>query len=167
MAGESLVIRQRTLFRLDARPAPAGVRRVRACPAGRRRRALLPETARRVRISRAVRPRIAVILREARVIQARLTGALNVYARPERAGGASLAGDVYAAGAAAGDPRILADALADVADGVARLRTELEAITRPAPTRALPGTSEKVEVMRSRFERFEALHNEDDARRDG
>jgi hypothetical protein len=165
MAGESLVIRQRTFWRLDARRAAAGVRRVRACPTGRRKRVVPPATASRVRISRSVRPRIAVVLREARVIQARLTSALNVYARPEKAGGASLAGDVYAAGAAAGDPRILADALADVADGVARLRTELEAITKPRPTRALPGTSEKLEVMRTRFERFESLHSDNDARR--
>ena len=114
-----------------------------------------------------MRPGIASILREARTLQARLTSVLNVYARPETAGGASLAGDVYAEGAAAGDPRILADALGDVADGVGRLRAQLEAITEPRPTRALPGTPEKVAVMRSRFERFESLHSTKDARRDG
>jgi hypothetical protein len=158
MAGDSLVMRQRTFWRLEARRAPPGVRRVRSCSANRRRR---------VRISRRVRPGIASILREARTLQARLTSVLNVYARPETAGGASLAGDVYAEGAAAGDPRILADALGDVADGVGRLRAQLEAITEPRPTRALPGTAEKVAVMRQRFERFESLHSTKDARRDG
>lgn len=167
MTGDSLVIRQRTFWRLDARPAPAGVRRVRGCPAGRRRRVLMPAAAKRVRISAGVRPRIAVVLREARRVQGRLRAAIDIYARPEQAGGASLAGDVYAAGAAAGDPRILADALVDVRDGVERLLGDLERMTRPVPTRALPGTAEKVAVMRERFERFESLHSEDDARRDG
>ena len=106
-----------------------------------------------------------MVLREARRVQARLKAALDIYAQPEKAGGASLAGDVYAEGASRGDPRILADALADVADGVARLRTELERMTEPVPTRCLPGTPEKVELMRRRFERFESLHSERDARR--
>lgn len=99
-------------------------------------------------------------------MQGRLRAAIDIYARPEQAGGASLAGDVYAEGAAAGDPRILADALVDVRDGVERLLGDLERMTKPAATRALPGTAEKVAVMRGRFERFEALHNEEDARRE-
>lgn len=37
----------------------------------------------------------------------------------------------------------------------------------PRPTAALPGTPEKVEVLRLRFERSELLHHPHDARWDG
>ena len=162
MAGDSLVVRQRTLWRMEARPAAPGVRRVRACPADRRR-----VTGRRIRIARSVRRPIVPLLRVAKKVLGEARLACDLYSQPHRAGGASLAGDVYAEGAAAGDPRILADAItravAELGVGAARL----EEITEPTPTLALPGTAEKLEVMRQRFERFESLHSKRDARREG
>jgi hypothetical protein len=42
---------------------------------------------------------------------------------------------------------------------------EIEVVVQPAATTALPGTPEKVEEMRKRQERFQALHTDRDARR--
>lgn len=161
MAGESLVIRQKTLFRLSARPAPSGVRAARPCASDRRTTRSVVTPA-RVRIQRSVRPEVAKVIRESRRFQALLTHTLNCYARPEKAGGASLAGDLYAQAAARGDLRMLRDVLV-LAHEIER---RIDSVITPSPTRALPGTPEKVEVMAERHKRLMDLHHERDARRD-
>lgn len=162
MAGESLVVRQRTFWRLSARPAPAGVRAARGCPANRAVPSRTVSRA-RVRIRRTVRPEVAEVIREARRLQAALTHVLNCYAQPDKAGGASLAGDLYAKAAARGDLRMLRDVVILGRE----IEKRIDAVVTPPPTRALPGTAEKVEVMRSRHEKDLDLHNTEDARRDG
>ena len=166
MAGESLVVTQRTFWRLAARPAPPGVRPARGCPANRETPSTRVSRA-RVRIRRTVRPEVAAVIREARTAQARVTHVLNVYAQPDRAGGASLVGEAYAAAAARGDLRILRDALTDAVETYIAISRRIDTVIAPAPTRALPGTAEKVETMRQRHERDEDLHNHRDARREG
>lgn len=164
MAGESLVIRQKTFWRLAARPAPAGARRVRACPADRHEVTQVGRA--RVRIRPHVRPEVAAVIREARAAHARITHVLRVYAQPDRAGGASLVGEAYAAAAARGDLRILRDAIVDAVQIYERIAGRIDAVVMPPPTRAMPGTSEKVEEMRRRHERDMDLHNDNDARRE-
>lgn len=127
----------------------------------------MPEAAKRVRISRSVRPRIIPLLRVAKKVLGECRLACDLYSQPEKCGGASLAGDVYADGAASGDPRILADAITRAVSELGEVAAKLERITEPSPTVALPGTSEKVAVMAQRFERFESLHSARDARRNG
>lgn len=103
------------------------------------------------------------MIRESRRFQALLTHTLNCYARPEKAGGASLAGDLYAEAAARGDLRMLRDVLV-LAHEIER---RIDTVITPTPTRALPGTREKVEVMAERHKRLMDLHHDKDARREG
>ena len=107
------------------------------------------------------------MIRETKAVHARVTHVLNVYAQPGRAGGTSLAGDSYAEGAARGDLRILRDALTDFVDAYIAIRARIDQTVEPPPTRALPGTAEKVEVMRQRHESDRDIHSNKDARRDG
>ena len=164
MAGESLVIRQKTFWRMAARPAAAGTRRVRACSADRDRVTRVGRA--RVRIRPHVRPEVRAVIREARAAHARITHVLRVYAEPDRAGGASLVGEAYAEAAARGDLRILRDAIVDAVTVYERIARRIDAVVMPPTTRALPGTSEKVEEMRRRHERDMDLHNDEDARRE-
>ena len=120
-----------------------------------------------MRIHQIVRPRIAAWIRRARKEQARLTHTLNVYANPEQAGGRSLAGNHYVEAAMSGDPRILLDTLVEIICQLQGIGREIEVVVEPTPTTALPGTLEKVEEMRRRQERFQALHSEKDQRRNG
>ena len=106
------------------------------------------------------------MIREARSAHARITHVLRVYADPARAGGASLVGEAYAAAASRGDLRILRDAIVDVVEIYERIAGRIDAVVMPPATRALPGTSEKVEEMRRRHERDMDLHNDKDARRE-
>lgn len=167
MAGQGVIHVQRTFWRMPARPLKAGSRRpaVRLCkPKAKKRK---PETKgqKRVRIRQEVRPRVVVWLRRLRRVQARLTHTGNLYADPRRAGGRSLAGDCYVEAALAGDPRILLDAIVESICELQGVGREIEVVVQPAATKALPGTAEKVEEMRKRQERFQALHNDKDARR--
>lgn len=107
------------------------------------------------------------MIREARTAQARVTHVLNVYAQPGRAGGASLVGEAYAAAASRGDLRILRDALTDAVETYLAISRRIDAVIEPPPTRALPGTAEKVEAMRKRHEQDQDIHSNKDARRDG
>jgi hypothetical protein len=151
---------------MPARTPAAGSRRpaVRLCAAKKQRH---PETkgAKRVRIRQEVRPRVAEWIRRARREQARLTHVLNVYASPIKAGGRSLAGDSYVEAAMAGDPRILLDVIVEIICQFQGIGREIEVVVQPSATTALPGTAEKVEEMRRRQERFQALHCDWDAKR--
>jgi hypothetical protein len=166
MAGEGVIHVQRTFWRLPARTPAAGSRRpaVRLCAAKKQKH---PETkgAKRVRIRQEVRPRVAEWIRRARREQARLTHVLNVYASPIKAGGRSLAGDSYVEAAMAGDPRILLDVIVEIICQFQGIGREIEVVVQPSATTALPGTAEKVEEMRRRQERFQALHCDWDAKR--
>jgi hypothetical protein len=166
MAAEGVIHVQRTFWRLPARTPAAGSRRpaVRLCAAKKQKH---PETkgAKRVRIRQEVRPRVAEWIRRARREQARLTHVLNVYASPIKAGGRSLAGDSYVEAAMAGDPRILLDVIVEIICQFQGIGREIEVVVQPAATTALPGTPEKVEEMRKRQERFQALHCDWDAKR--
>ena len=166
MAGEGVIHVQRTFWRLPARTPAAGSRRpaVRLCAAKKQRH---PEAkgAKRVRIRQEVRPRVAEWIRRARREQARLTHVLNVYASPIKAGGRSLAGDSYVEAAMAGDPRILLDVIVEIICQFQGIGREIEVVVQPSATTALPGTPEKVEEMRKRQERFQALHCDWDLKR--
>jgi len=166
MAAEGVIHVQRTFWRLPARTPAAGSRRpaVRLCAAKKQKH---PETkcAKRVRIRQEVRPRVAEWIRRARREQARLTHVLNVYASPIKAGGRSLAGDSYFEAAMAGDPRILLDVIVEIICQFQGIGREIEVVVQPTATTALPGTPEKVEEMRKRQERFQALHTDRDSRR--
>lgn len=161
MAGESLVVKQRTFWRMASRRPPAADRVVRSCSSQRWRRGGNVRRA-RVRIHPSVRPEVAAVIREARAIQARLTHVLDCYARPHQAGGASLNGEKYAEAAAAGDLRPLRDVLVD-GGAMAERITE---VIQPDPTTALPGTAEKVEIMAKRHEERQDIHSNKDARRE-
>ena len=168
MAGEGLIHVQRTFRFMPARKPAAGSRRpsVRLCkPKAKQKN---PETrgAKRVRIRSEVKPRMADWLRRIRKkVLARLTHTGNMYADPRRAGGRSLAGDCYVEAALAGDPRILLDTIVESICELQGVGREIEVVVQPSATTALPGTPEKVEEMRKRQERFQALHDERDARR--
>jgi len=90
---------------------------------------------------------------------------LNVYASPAMAGGRSLAGNAYVEAAMAGDPRILLDVVVEIICQLQGIGREIEVVVQPAATDFLPGTPEKVEEMRRRQERFQALHADKDKRR--
>ena len=167
MAGEGVLYQQRTFWRMPARAAAAGTRRpaVRLCRAKPVRSHPEAKAQRRVRIHQTVRPRVAEWIRRARREQARLTHVLNVYASPGKAGGRSLAGNAYVEAAMAGDPRILLDVVVEIICQLQGIGREIEVVVEPAATAALPGTPEKVEEMRKRQERFQALHSDKDKRR--
>ena len=166
MAGEGGMHTQRTFWRMPARTPAAGSRRpaVRLCAAKKPRK---PEAKvqKRVRIRQEVRREVVAWLRRVRRVQARLTHTGNLYADPRRAGGRSLAGDCYVEAALAGDPRILLDTIVESICELQGVGREIEVVVEPAATTALPGTAEKVEEMRRRQERFQALHTDRDARR--
>ena len=166
MAGEGVIHVQRTFWRMPARTPAAGSRRpaVRLFAAKKQRH---PETtgAKRVRIRQDVRPQLVAWLRRLRRAQARLTHTGNLIADPRRAGGRSLAGDCYVEAALAGDPRILLDVIVESICELQGVGREIEVVVEPAATTALPGTAEKVEEMRRRQERFQALHCDRDAKR--
>jgi hypothetical protein len=167
MAGEGVIHVQRTFRWMPARSPAAGSRRpaVRLCRPKAKRRKPEAKVQKRVRIRQEVRPRVAEWIRRARREQARLTHVLNVYASPIKAGGRSLAGDSYVEAAMAGDPRILLDVIVEIICQFQGIGREIEVVVQPAATTALPGTPEKVEEMRKRQERFQALHTDRDARR--
>jgi hypothetical protein len=167
MAGEGVIHVQRTFWRLPARTPAAGSRRpaVRLCRPKAKRRKPEAKVQKRVRIRQEVRPRVAEWIRRARREQARLTHVLNVYASPIKAGGRSLAGDSYVEAAMAGDPRILLDVIVEIICQFQGIGREIEVVVQPSATTALPGTAEKVEEMRKRQERFQALHCDWDAKR--
>jgi hypothetical protein len=167
MAGEGVIHVQRTFRWMPARTPAAGSRRpaVRLCRPKAKRRKPEAKVQKRVRIRQEVRPRVAEWIRRARREQARLTHVLNVYASPIKAGGRSLAGDSYVEAAMAGDPRILLDVIVEIICQFQGIGREIEVVVQPAATTALPGTPEKVEEMRKRQERFQALHTDRDARR--
>jgi hypothetical protein len=167
MAGEGLIHVQRTFRFMPARTPAAGSRRpaVRLCRPKAKRSKPEAKVQKRVRIRQEVRPRVAEWIRRARREQARLTHVLNVYASPIKAGGRSLAGDSYVEAAMAGDPRILLDVIVEIICQFQGIGREIEVVVQPAATTALPGTAEKVEEMRKRQERFQALHTDKDAKR--
>jgi hypothetical protein len=167
MAGQGVLYQQRTFWRMPARAAAAGTRRpaVRLCRAKPLRKKPETKGQRRVRIHQTVRPRVAEWIRRARREQARLTHVLNVYAAPAMAGGRSLAGNAYVEAAMAGDPRILLDVVVEIICQLQGIGREIELVVQPAATDFLPGTPEKVEEMRRRQERFQALHADKDKRR--
>ena len=167
MAAEGVIHVPRTFWRLPARTPAAGSRRpaVRLCKPKAKRRKPEARGQKRVRIRQEVRPRVAEWIRRARREQARLTHVLNVYASPIKAGGRSLAGDSYVEAAMAGDPRILLDVIVEIICQFQGIGREIEVVVQPKATTALPGTAEKVEEMRKRQERFQALHCDWDAKR--
>jgi len=167
MAAEGVIHVQRTFWRLPARTPAAGSRRpaVRLCRPKAKRSKPEATVQKRVRIRQEVRPGIVAWLRRLRRVQARLTHTGNLYADPRRAGGRSLAGDCYVEAALAGDPRILLDTIVESICELQGVGREIEVVVQPKATTALPGTAEKVEEMRRRQERFQALHTDKDAQR--
>lgn len=83
---------------------------------------------------------------------------MRLYGAPEKAGGRSLAGDTYAARAAAGDRTLLYESLTVALDEIGRIRDEVDSqMSSAPPTPAAPGTPAKVEEMRRRAERGDSL----------
>jgi hypothetical protein len=167
MTGEGLIHVQRTFRFMPARKPAAGSRRpaVRLCRPKKARTRPESRGQKRVRIRQEVRPQIVAWLKRLRRMRARLTHTDNLYADPRRAGGRSLAGDCYVEAALAGDPRILLDTIVESICELQGVGREIEVVVEPAATTALPGTAEKVEEMRKRQERFQALHTDRDAKR--
>ena len=167
MAGQGVIHVQRTFRFMPVRKPAAGSRRpaVRLCRPKKVRTKPESRGQKRVRIRSEVRPEIVAWLRRLRRVQARLTHTGNVIADPRRAGGRSLAGNCYVEAALAGDPRILLDAIVESICELQGVGREIEVVVEPAATTALPGTPEKVEEMRKRQERFQALHCDRDAKR--
>ena len=167
MAGQGVIHVQRTFWRMPARTPAAGSRwpAVRLCRPKAKRSKPEAKVQKRVRIRQEVRREVVAWLRRVRRVQARLTHTGNLYADPRRAGGRSLAGDCYVEAALAGDPRILLDTIVESICELQGVGREIEVVVEPAATTALPGTPEKVEEMRKRQERFQALHCDRDAKR--
>lgn len=70
----------------------------------------------------------------------------------------------YHARAAAGDPTLLHDAICVTIDELVEIRDEIQAHMDSAePTTAAPGTKDKVEELRRRYERGDSLFIDGDA----
>lgn len=133
-----------------------GVIRVQLCPAKKRG---MPQ-------KHVVAPAIMDWLNRMSPATAMLKHTRDLYLSPRRAGGwKSDSGDNYVEAARAGDPRILLDAIVWVTCQLETIRVEIEQVVEPPATAALPGSSEKIDEMRVRQERFLSLHSKDDAQR--
>jgi hypothetical protein len=123
---------------------------------GRARRSVV--TNRRTRLSHSLGSSLADWLRRTARVHAHLCAIVRLYGNPERAGGQSLQGNAYAARAASGDRTLLHEALTLSIDELIEIRELVEkAMAAATPTAAVPGTKDKVEEMRLRVERGDAL----------
>lgn len=96
-------------------------------------------------------------------VHAQLCHSVNVYGRPDKAGGGGA--DEYAAKAAAGDRTILDDTLARAIEELTAIREEIgREMARVSPSHALPGSLEKIAQLALRAAAGMALHHPDDVR---
>jgi hypothetical protein len=119
----------------------------------------------RVRFAPSVDPKLRVWLTRTARCHAHLSGVTRAYTNPAKAGGASLLGDEFAQRIAAGDRSLLYDALGYVRDEVDALRDEIARVMESCPpTRHLPGSRAKVDLMMRRLEQGYSLFVPGDAR---
>ena len=130
--------------------------------AGRQTRAAEPSRGnRRTRFARKVPDRLRDWLIRTTRIHAHLCAVVRLYARP---GDADPEGDTYASRAARCDQTLLFDALRTASDESTIIADEIFACMAPTGTVALPGTADKVAIMRQRALRGESLFSERDRR---
>jgi len=150
----------------DRRPAEGAAIGSRNCAAGRRRRCPVVSVERRPpRIPRSIAADLAGWLHRVRTVHGWLHSGVNVYARPETAGGRSLAGDNHAARAAAGDPSLLHDLLTRCCEELESVRDEVWQAMQPGPLTSAPGTPERINELARRVAAGQTLHTESDRRR--
>jgi len=150
----------------DRRPAEGAAIGSRNCAASRKRRCPVVSVERRPpRIPRTIASDLAGWLHRVRTVHGWLHSGVNVYARPETAGGRSLAGDNHAARAAAGDRSLLHDLLTRSVQELEAVRDEVWAAMTPGPLTSQPGTPERINELARRVAAGQTLHTESDRRR--
>ena len=106
---------------------------------------------RRLRWPDDLDPKLRKWLTRVQRVQAHLRSTLSIYATRRDVGGCSLFNQAYKQRAAKADRTILYDALTLAMDEFGEVRDEVQAIMDAAPpTRALPGTRDKVAEMERR-----------------
>lgn len=118
-------------------------------------------TNRRSRFERKVPPRLRDWLIRATRIHAHICAVVRLYARP---GDADPDGDSYQSRAARCDQTLLFDAMRMAGDESHAIADEIYRHMEPTGTVALPGTADKVAVMRQRALRGESLFSDRDRR---
>lgn len=119
----------------------------------------------RVRFAPSVDPKLRVWLTRTARCHAHLSGVTRAYTNPSKAGGASRLGEEFAARIADGDRSLLYDALGYCRDEIDALRDEIACVMESCPpTRHLPGSREKVDLMMWRLEQGYSLFVPADAR---
>ena len=150
----------------DRRPPAGATPAGRNCAASRKRRCPVVSVERRPpRIPRSIAADLAGWLHRVRTVHGWLHSGVNVYARPETAGGRSLAGDNHAARAAAGDRSLLHDLLTRSVEELEAVREEVWAAMTPGPLTSQPGTKERINELARRVAAGQTLHTESDRRR--
>ena len=118
---------------------------------------------RRTRIGDHVGAQLRGWLQRVTRAHATLCHVVRVYGAPERAGGASNAGNVYVERAASGDPTLLHDALGAAIDTLAGIRAEVsDHMDQTRPCRGKPGSAAKVEEMARRAAAGHSIFNSSD-----
>ena len=150
----------------DRRPPAGATPAGRNCAASRKRRCPVVSVERRPpRIPRTIASDLAGWLHRVRTVHGWLHSGVNVYARPETAGGRSLAGDNHAARAAAGDRSLLHDLLTRSVEELEAVRDEVWKAMQPGPLTSQPGTPERINELARRVAAGQTLHTESDRRR--
>lgn len=120
---------------------------------------------RRTRLDQGLPPELLAWLRRTTRVHAHLLAIVRLYGDPKKAGGQSLEGEAYAARLARGDRTMLYDALTVAREELDGIRDEIErAMDSTPPTRHLPGSPGKVDVMRERMYRGDSLFVPGDGR---
>ena len=130
-------------------------------------RATPSSPSRRTRLRTDLPAQLRDWLRRVVLVHVRLTQAVRLYGRRNRAGGHSLDPDGFQARADRNDPTLLDQALADAVHDIEQLRHDIAVVLdRTRPTRHLPGSPGKVETMLRRMEQGRGLFNPRDGRPD-
>ena len=74
--------------------------------------------------------------------------------------------DSFSQRAKAGDKTLLHDCVSRCIRDLEKIVDELEKEIEPTPTECLPGTDEKIEVLRKRFSKGQKIFSENDYRHD-
>jgi hypothetical protein len=120
---------------------------------------------RRLRWPDDLDPKLRKWLTRVQRVQAHLRSTIAIYAVKRNVGGCSLFNQAYNQRAANNDRTILYDALTLAMDEFAEVREEVQRIMDGAtPTKAMPGSRDKVETMKSRAADGRSIFVDGDAR---
>lgn len=120
---------------------------------------------RRLRWPDDLNPQLRKWLTRVQRVQAHLRSTLAIYAVKRNVGGCSLGNRAYNQRAANNDRTILYDALTLALDEFAEVRGEVQALMDGAePTKALPGSRDKVDLMVRRAADGRSIFIDGDAR---